>query len=62
MIHKYKQLGQNIVLDVYSGSVHVIDDVFYDMLDFIEEPFSAENYSVEYFLNKMEFYYYIILL
>ena len=31
MIHKYKQLGLNIVMDVYSGAVHVVDDVMYDM-------------------------------
>ena len=34
MIHKYKQLGLNIVMDVYSGAVHVVDDVMYDMLDY----------------------------
>lgn len=33
MIHKYKLMGLNIVLDVYSGAVHVVDDVFYDLLD-----------------------------
>lgn len=53
MIHKYKQLGLNIVLDVYSGSVHVVDDVFYDMLSFTEEPFSEEKYTLPYFISKM---------
>ena len=53
MIHKYKQLGLNIVLDVYSGSVHVVDDVFYDMLDFVEEPFSVEKYTLAYFINNL---------
>ena len=38
MIHKYKQLGLNIVMDVYSGAVHVVDDVMYDMLDYNLEP------------------------
>ena len=32
MIHRYKLNGYNIVLDVYSGSVHVVDDVAYDMI------------------------------
>lgn len=32
MIHKYKLLGKNIVLDIYSGAVHVVDDVLYDVL------------------------------
>ena len=27
MIHQYKLSGYNIVLDVYSGSVHAVDDV-----------------------------------
>lgn len=43
MIHKFKQLGLNIVLDVYSGSVHVVDDAFYDMLDFVSEPFERAD-------------------
>ena len=43
MIHKYKQLGFNIVLDIYSGAVHVVEDVVYDMLDFFGEPFTAED-------------------
>ena len=43
MVHKFKQLDLNIVLDVYSGSVHVVDDAFYDMLDFIEEPYNEAN-------------------
>ncbi len=43
MIHKYKLLGQNIVMDVYSSAVHVVDDVVYDMLDFFSEPFDPET-------------------
>ncbi len=53
MIHKFKQLGLNIVLDVYSGSVHVIDDIFYDLLDFVEEPYNEEKYTENYFLEKL---------
>lgn len=33
MIHKYKLNGFNIVLDVNSGAVHLVDDVVYDILD-----------------------------
>ena len=29
MIHQYKNNGYNIVLDVNSGSVHVVDDIVY---------------------------------
>ena len=48
MIHKYKQLGLNIVMDVYSGAVHVVDDVMYDMLDYTLEPFMAEAKCPDY--------------
>ena len=36
MIHAYKQLGLNIVLDVCSGSVHVVDEVAYDIIEMYE--------------------------
>lgn len=36
MIHQYKLNGYNIVLDVYSGSVHVVDDVAYDIIGMYE--------------------------
>ncbi len=32
MIHQYKNNGYNIVLDENSGSIHVVDDVVYDVL------------------------------
>ncbi|MBE5750718.1 MAG: thioether cross-link-forming SCIFF peptide maturase [Clostridiales bacterium] len=32
MIHQYKSNGYNIVLDICSGSVHVVDDVAYDVI------------------------------
>ena len=36
MIHQYKLGGYNIVLDVCSGSVHVVDDVAYDIISLFE--------------------------
>ena len=42
MIHKYKLGGYNIVLDVNSGGVHVVDELTYDLLDNIEPPFEEE--------------------
>ena len=36
MIHQYKLNGYNIVLDVYSGSIHAVDDVAYDMIAMYE--------------------------
>ena len=37
MIHKFKNNGYNIVLDVNSGSVHVVDDIAYDAISLYEE-------------------------
>ncbi len=42
MIHKYKLGGLNIVLDVNSGGVHLVDELTYDMLDNVEPPFAKE--------------------
>ena len=36
MIHQYKLNGYNIVLDVCSGSVHVVDDAAYDIIALYE--------------------------
>jgi uncharacterized protein len=33
MIHKFSLYGTNIVVDVYSGAVHVVDDVAYEVLN-----------------------------
>lgn len=38
MIHKYSLLGNNIVLDVNSGGVHILDDIAFKMLDYISFP------------------------
>lgn len=36
MIHQYKNNGYNIVLDVNSGCVHVVDDLVYDIISLYE--------------------------
>ncbi len=36
MVHQYKNNGYNIVLDVCSGSVHVVDELVYDMIALYE--------------------------
>ncbi len=55
MIHQYKNNGYNIVLDVNSGSVHVVDEIVYDIIplfqdntvetikDMLSDKYSAEN-------------------
>ena len=37
MVHQYKNNGYNIVMDVCSGAVHVVDDVTYDVIEHFEE-------------------------
>ena len=54
MIHKYKLLGKNIVLDVYSGAVHVVDDVLYDVLDYTLEPFLPEKVCPQYIVDALK--------
>lgn len=36
VVHQYKSNGYNIVLDVNSGSVHVVDDLSYDVISMYE--------------------------
>ncbi len=43
MIHKYSLNGYNIVLDVNSGAVHVVDDVTSDLLDILELPITDDS-------------------
>ncbi|MEG2429433.1 MAG: 4Fe-4S cluster-binding domain-containing protein, partial [Oscillospiraceae bacterium] len=38
MIHKYKLNGFNIVIDVNSGGIHIVDDCTYDMVDLVNLP------------------------
>lgn len=42
------------MLDIYSGAVHVVDDVVYDMLDYISEPFEAHDKCPDDVKNKMK--------
>ena len=37
MIHQYKNNGYNIVMDVCSGAVHVVDDLTYDLIALYED-------------------------
>ncbi|MDU2353728.1 MAG: thioether cross-link-forming SCIFF peptide maturase [Anaerococcus sp.] len=37
MIHQYKAKGFNIVLDTYSGSVHAVDDITYEIISLYED-------------------------
>ena len=47
MIHQYQLGGYNIVLDICSGAVHVVDEIAYDIIALFE------NHSKEYILNEI---------
>lgn len=36
MLHQYKSNGLSIVMDVNSGSIHVVDDVVYDLIELLD--------------------------
>ena len=55
MIHKYKLNGYNIVLDVNSGAVHVVDELTYDLLDNVQPPF--EDVCPEKVVKKLSRFY-----
>ena len=48
MIHQYKLGGYNIVLDVCSGSVHVVDDIAYDLIAVYEDPEAVRKTAARY--------------
>ena len=50
MIHQYKNNGYNIVLDVNSGSVHVVDDIVYDIIALYEN--NSEDKIIEELKDK----------
>ncbi len=51
MIHQYKNNGYNIVMDVCSGAVHVVDDITYDVIELYDK--NREN-GVETDLTLLE--------
>ncbi len=42
MVHQYKLNGYNIVLDTCSGSVHVVDEIAYDIISMYKEKSTDE--------------------
>ena len=52
MIHQYKLFGYNIVLDVASGALHVVDDATYDIIAMFAEK--TEDEIVTAILEKYQ--------
>ena len=42
MVHQYRNNGYNIVLDVNSGAVHVVDELAYEAIGLYEKETSEE--------------------
>ncbi len=47
VIHQYKNNGYNIVLDVNSGSVHVVDELVYDVIALLDAGKTEEEVKQE---------------
>ena len=61
MIHQYKNNGYNIVMDVESGSVHIVDDLTYELIEALNDRdnnFKAVPFDDvrEYILGRMSGY------
>lgn len=57
MVHQYKNNGYNIVLDVNSGAVHIVDDIVYDVLPLYEEHSEEEiiaSLKGKYFIDDLK--------
>ena len=44
MIHQYKNSGLNIVMDIESGSVHVVDEIVYDIVHALDAMDSVSDF------------------
>ena len=45
LIHRYQSNGYNIVLDINSGCIHVVDQVTYEVLPYLEQGMDADQIS-----------------
>ena len=52
MVHQYKLGGYNVVLDICSGAVHVVDDVAYDVIELFEKE--SKDTVIAKMLEKYE--------
>ena len=46
MVHQYQSNGYNIVLDTDSGSVHVVDDLVYELISLLKADPSASDEAI----------------
>ena len=53
MVHQYKNNGYDIVLDVNSGAIHVVDDVTYDVIEMYAARENVEDTSAEEIVHAL---------
>ncbi len=60
MIHQYKSNGYNIVMDINSGAIHVVDDVVYDNVLYYSGKeggfYTLSDIELDYFLKRKEYW------
>ena len=54
MVHQYKQGGFNIVIDTYSGAIHAVDEIAYDLIAEFET--TEKEALIEKLLKKYGIY------
>jgi uncharacterized protein len=52
VVHQYKNNGYDIVLDVNSGAIHVVDDVTYDVIEMIDKS-QPESYAKDEIVSAL---------
>ncbi len=53
MVHQYKSNGYNIVLDVNSGSVHIVDDTVYDLIPLVETALAEKLEDADEIIERV---------
>jgi len=53
MVHKFKQGGLNIVVDTYSGAIHAVDEIAFDVIDMFTK--NTKDYIVDTLYEKYSF-------
>lgn len=53
MVHQYKSNGYNIVLDVNSGSVHIVDDIVYDLIPLVETALAEKLEDADEIIERV---------
>ena len=55
MLHQYKQGGKNIVMDINSGAIHVMDDLGYAICELLPQDLMSEE-CPKSIIEKLEQY------